>query len=144
MSHPGNSQTQQAAEHVMIEWLAAELGISLATQKLDLDNGSWLQIDGVSIDPPVLVEAWAHQGKPKSAQRNKVAADALKLSFAGKALGTDPRLILLFADEEAAAEFRSSSWRASAIADMGIEVTVAEIGRELRSEIRDAQQKQYR
>ncbi len=39
-------------------------------------NSNWLTVDGLSWDPPVLMEAWAHIGAPKSAQKAKVMLDA--------------------------------------------------------------------
>ena len=55
-------------------------------------------MDGGTDDPenPLLVEAWAHQGPPKPAQRAKVLTDAFKLSFAATLHGRRPRLLLLF------------------------------------------------
>ena len=128
----------------MMQWLEEDLGINLSPERLDLGESTWVQIDGVSHDPPVLVEAWAHQGKAKSAQRNKGAADALKLSIAKSALSGGSRLILLFADHDAASEFKGSSWRATAIADLGVEVVVANIPDSVKSEIHEAQSIQYR
>ena len=67
-----------------------------------------LAVDGVSDDPPICCEAWAHQGPPKAAQRAKVAKDVLKLTFLASLASTPPRLILLFSDEAACAPFRKS------------------------------------
>ncbi len=128
----------------MLQLLSEELGVDLAPRRVEIEDGAWVQIDGVSDDPPILVEAWAHQGKAKSAQRNKVATDALKLLTAATAFAVRPRLILLFADEVAAAEFRGSSWRAQALRNHNIEIRVADIPSDLRDSITEAQVIQYR
>jgi hypothetical protein len=94
---------------------------------------------------PLLVEAWAHQGPPKPAQRAKVLTDAFTLSFAATLHGRRPRLLLLFSDEQAAAPFRSPrSWPAAALREAGIEVLVVDLPKEERARIREAQRRQYR
>ena len=142
--HPGSSHIQQAAESVMIGLLGEQLGATLTSGHLQLEDGVVVQVDGVSLDPPILVEAWARQGKPHGAQLHKIASDALKLSAAGPAIGPRTRLILLFADEQAAAPFRPGSWRGSAIRRLGIDVLLVEIPTELRNQITEAQRRQYR
>jgi hypothetical protein len=104
-------------------------------------------VDGGTDDPdaPLLVEAWAHQGPPKPAQKAKVLTDAFKLSFAATLVSLRPRLILLFSDDTAAAPFRSSrTWSAAAIQQAGIEVMVVNLPEEERTAIRQAQKRQYR
>lgn len=142
--HPSNSQIQQKAERVMIDSLAARLGIALESRAIDLGDGSRVQIDGFSQAPPVLVEASARQGLPRGAQFHKIASDALKLHAADVSLGLDARKILLFADESAATPFRGNTWRGAAIASLGVEVIVIDIPSELREQIRAAQRRQYR
>ena len=104
-----------------------------------------IEVDGVAEDRSVLVEAWAHQGSPKSAQKMKVMNDAFKLIAASRLFEPAiPRLILLFADEDAARPFQSNSWRASALAALGIEVVVAELPADVRDSIVAAQRRQFR
>jgi hypothetical protein len=110
-------------------------------------GGGRLEVDGGTDDPKntLLVEAWAHQGPPKPAQRAKVLTDAFKLSFAATLLARRPRLFLLFSDKEAAAPFRSPrTCPAAAIQEAGIEVIVVDLPDEERARIRDAQRRQYR
>lgn len=104
-----------------------------------------VEFDGMSKDPPIVVEAWAHQGKPKSAQKNKVMTDALKMVWASRRLvAQDARKILLLADDEAASHFRGNSWMASALRDLGVDVEVVELPNELREAVLRAQERQYR
>ena len=75
---PGHSEEQREAEGVMLELLSARLGVKLQPQSIHLPSGVRLEVDGACDDPPILCEAWAHQGAAKSAQRDKVAKDILK------------------------------------------------------------------
>ena len=69
---PGNSRTQQDAETVIVSLVGELLGLRLRPKRIQLEDRTRVEIDGVSEDPPVLCEAWAHQGPPKAAQQNKV------------------------------------------------------------------------
>ena len=116
VARAGDSRVQRDVEPMMIAWLGKRLGVELAPRRLDFADGSFIRVDGASLDPLVLCEAWAHQGPPKSAQKFKVMNDALKLVAARKLFpDRTARLIMLFADHSAAAPFRKGSWRASAL-----------------------------
>ncbi|MDP3983876.1 MAG: hypothetical protein Q8Q52_02570, partial [Acidimicrobiia bacterium] len=103
------------------------------------------EVDGFSASPPVLVEVWAHIGVPKSAQKHKVLADALKLVWIDRRyLASRSRKVILFADAAAAAHFQGRSWMAAALRDLGIELLVEELPQETRQRVLAAQQRQYR
>lgn len=140
---PGDSQEQRDAEAVLIAALSARLGVALAPRELRFDNGVRVKLDAASDDLSILVEAWAHQGVVKSAQRNKVLTDAFKLAFTSRALGGDRRLILLLSDDAAAKKF-AGGWPAAALREFGVTVEVVEIDEETRRRIRAAQDRQYR
>jgi hypothetical protein len=116
---PGSSLEQQEAEELIIGLLAKALGVPLTKKRFELPAG--LEIDGCCESPRILCEAWAHIGTPKSAQKNKVMADAMKLLFAVSLALGNQRLILAFADESAASHFRGDSWMAQALKEKGIE-----------------------
>ncbi len=141
---PGDSQAQRDAESVMVAILADKLGIPLAPRRVDLGEGRRVEIDAVDAEHSVLCEAWAHQGAPKSAQRNKVLTDAFKLAFTARMLGGSPRLILLLSDEAAAAPFRGRSWYAAALETFGVEVHVVDLPADVREKVQEAQVKQFR
>jgi hypothetical protein len=141
--HPGDSRVQRDAEILMLDWLAQELGVEVHPRRVEVGDG-YLEIDGVSDDSRVLVEAWAHQGPPKAAQKAKVTNDAFKLLAARRLLDGGARLILLLADEAAARPFVAGTWRAAALQEAGIEVLVAELPDQVRELIRAAQARQYR
>lgn len=104
-----------------------------------------VEVDGVDEGQTVLVEVWAHQGPPKSAQKHKVVADVLKLLHLAGTLPTRPRLVLCFCDEEVARHFTTArSWAAHALAGFGVEVVVVDLPPEVAAGIVAAQRRQYR
>jgi hypothetical protein len=142
-THPGDSREQREAEDVMIRALARQLGVSLTPTAFKTPGGETVHVDGAAQKPFILCEAWAHQGRSKSAQRSKVLADALKLLFVERIVGQPADKILLLACDEAAARFRSG-WAAEALAAVGIRLEVVCLPEQRRQQIRLAQQRQFR
>ncbi|MER6590370.1 hypothetical protein ABT214_00575 [Micromonospora purpureochromogenes] len=141
----GDSSVQRHAESVMLGLLGVRLGCALSPRRFVLEDGSRVEVDGADENLTVLVEAWAHQGPPKSAQKHKVLADAFRLMFVASSLPTPPRLVLCLSDPEAAHHFTTArSWAATALREFGVEVEVVEVPTEVRSQILAAQQRQYR
>lgn len=141
----GDSSTQRKAEAVMLRLLGKRLGVSLAPRRFEFPQGFRVEIDGADHLTTVLVEVWAHQGAPKSAQKHKVLADALRLLFVASTLPTTPRLILCLSDPAAAHHFTSArSWAAAALQNFGVDVEVVNLPDDLRAEIAAAQTRQYR
>jgi len=140
----GDSRVQREAEAVMVSALGLLIGTVLVPRTVVFADGSRVELDAFSEDPLIAAEVWAHQGPPKSAQRNKVLADALKLHHVARTLGGQPRLVLCFSDDEAAAPFHGRSWYSGALRDLGIEVSVVPLPDEWRQRILLAQKAQYR
>ncbi len=132
----------------MLKLLSARLGVKLQPRAIRLPSGVRLVVDGACDDPPILCEAWAHQGEAKSAQRDKVAKDILKLLIlkeaAREAGDPMPRLILLFGNAAAARVCSGRSWRAEAVRQFGIDVEVVELPDETRLAVMQAQVRQFR
>ena len=84
--HPGDSAEQRKTGEWLRERASEELGVPLREHRISLERGWYLELDGFCESPPILCEIWAHVGRPKSAQKNKVMKDALKLLFARKRL----------------------------------------------------------
>jgi len=143
---PGSSREQRDAERVMLDLLGQQLGRELNPAKLAVPSGERAEVDGADADRSVLVECWAHQGPPKSAQRHKVLADAFKLSWVSTTMYPKPRLILCLSDPLAAAPFLpgARSWAARAFQDLGITISVVDMPAELRQDLLQAQRRQYR
>lgn len=146
MGHEAGDSTEQRSAEPEILRLVGELnGATLNKRRIELPEGGWLEVDGASDSPAILCEAWAHQGKAKSAQKNKVMTDALKLLYARSLLhGDSARMILAFADDAAAAHFRGESWMARALEALGVETVVVDLPAKSRETIRAAQRRQYR
>ena len=144
----GDSVEQRRAERLMLDLLERQLNCRLERPwRRSLPSGGRLEVDGGTDDPEnaLLVEAWAHQGPPKPAQRAKVLTDAFKLSFAATLLARRPRLLLLFSDKEAAGPLRLPRPRPAAERQKAkSEVVLVDPPGEERARIRDAQRRQYR
>jgi hypothetical protein len=141
----GDSTAQRRAETVMIEELGRRIGVRLSPRRFDLDGGVRVEVDGADAQLTVLAEAWAHQGAPKSAQKHKVLADALRLLFVATTLPTSPRLILCLSDEAAAHHFTAArSWAAAALREFAVDVEIVDLPDEHRLAVLAAQVDQYR
>jgi hypothetical protein len=133
-----DSEEQRFAEVEILKAVSSRHGVELqpATR-----NG--MAFDGFSVDPPYLVEVWAHQGSPKPAQKNKVLADALKLQFADRSI-FDGRAakILALASEDAARPFREGTWMAGALEALGIAIEVVALPESLVTRLTAVQRRQ--
>jgi hypothetical protein len=129
----------------MLELLGERLGVSLKPRRILLENGIRVEVDGADEELTVLVEAWAHQGPPKAAQKHKVLADVLKLLYVAAPRPVAPRLVLCLCDPEAARHFTiARSWAAHALRNFAIEVSVVELPADVKAAVIAAQQRQYR
>lgn len=55
---PGDSQEQRDAERLLVQGVADALGVNLSKQRRKTVGGSLVEFDGLSDNPPVVVEAW--------------------------------------------------------------------------------------
>ncbi len=141
MTHQSDSHEQRRAEPLILAGVSAVVGVELAPRSLRLAGGARVDVDGVAPDESVLVEIFAHQGRLRGAQFHKVARDALKLITLGRTR-TGCRLIVAFADSDAAACVSARSWLAEALRTWGVEVFVVEIDEDVRAGLRSAQVRQ--
>ena len=130
----------------MLDLLSQQLARKLSPAKLAVPSGERVEVDGADADRSILVECWAHQGPPKSAQRHKVLADALKLTWISTTMYPNARLILCLSDPLAAAPFQpgARSWAARAFQDLGVTISVVNLPADLRQDLLQAQRRQYR
>jgi hypothetical protein len=142
----GSSREQRDAERVMLDLVGPRLGVALEPATITVPSGARVEVDGADVGRTVLVECWAHQGPPKSAQRHKVLSDALKLTWISTTIYPRPRLVLCMSDPLAAAPFQSTarSWAARALQDLGITISVVELPADVRHMVELAQERQYR
>ncbi len=130
----------------MLDLLGSQLGQDLYPATITIPSGERVEVDGADAARSVVVECWAHQGPPKSAQRHKVLADAFKLAWISSTLYPRPDLVLCLSDPLAAAPFLPGgrSWAARAFQDLGISVSVVMLPEALRQRVLEAQRRQYR
>jgi hypothetical protein len=138
---PGTARVHQAAERLIIEHLSGLLGTRLEPKQLALPGGSKINVDGVSVDETVLVEAFAHQGSLKGGQKQKIAVDAFKLVTLAAGREPKPRLILALADD--AAKAGVGGWLAEALESWNVEVVVAPLDATVKQGIATAQKDLY-
>ena len=139
--HVSDSAIQRAAENVILERVSRLLGVTVMPTVLVLAGGARVEVDGASAHLSVLLEVFARQGALKGGQQKKVCQDALKLITLGRH-HPRARLLLVFADGQAAAYATTGTWVAEALATWEVEVLVVDVGEELRAQIRQAQHRQ--
>jgi len=146
--HPSASDVQQVAEKELLRTVEIELQRELGDSRVHLETGCPLgkiraEVDEYCEEPPIMCEIWAHLGSPKGAQYGKVMMDALKMIFIEKHLDRKFKKILVFADEKALKPFCDSHrWQAKCLRDFDIECKVAELQRETRERLQEAQKQQ--
>jgi hypothetical protein len=141
------SDVQQLAEQLMVSEFSRRLGRELGRATIPIGQNK-VTVDGFHRDENrvTLVEAWAHVGKAKSAQRNKVLSGMLKLAFVSSALRRSyPTLKveshLVFADLSAANVVNGNGGAALA-AKFGIAMQVIALPKEVINTIKEAQRRQ--
>lgn len=141
-SHQSDSAVQQGAERAILDALAVELGVDLPSAgPLSLSGGVRIQLDAMTEDKTVAVEAYARQGKLKGGQLKKIAQDVLKLALLRREEPyADTRLIIVFASEEARSSI--TGWLKHAAEVFEVELHVVELHPGLRADIEAVQQKQ--
>jgi hypothetical protein len=141
---PGDSAEQHLAEIHMLDAAGHVLGVKLRSRRFSLANGTKVEVDGFSESPPTLVEAWAHQGVPKPAQKAKVTNDAFKLLWIERRFFPQVavRKALVLSDELAAAHFRGGGRAASALETFGVHVIVVDLPDHIRRGVMEAQRRQ--
>lgn len=141
---PGHSTEQREAEKCLVDNFSKKVGVKLTKRRFLLQEGSWVEVDGFCQSPLILCEAWAHIGAPKSAQKDKVMADAFKSLFVNTIVKGMGKRILLFGGHKAAAHFAGKSWMAQCLRKHNIMVEVMDLPSELRTKVLRAQERQYR
>ncbi len=139
--HQSDSSAQRNAEHLIREEVATRVEIELKARSVEFASGAVVNVDGVADDESVFVEIFAHHGPLKGGQRHKIATDALKLITIGRSRPA-AKLIIAFADDEAAAYAAKGTWLSEALITWNIDVLVVDIDPAVRDGIRAAQVRQ--
>ena len=132
----------------MVAEFSRQLGRDLGQATIPIGKTS-VTVDGFHKNETrvTLVEAWAHIGKAKPAQRNKVLGDMLKLALVTSALRRSyPRLqvesYLIFADVAAANVVNGRGWASLAAKEFGIVPGVIPLPDNVIVTIKEAQRRQ--
>ena len=143
--HKSSSHIQMQAEDMIFHKVEHILGMKLEkNKKLYLtDNAfTYIQPDFYSEADNVIGEIFAHIGKPKKAQDNKIANDILKMLLLEKTTGRQFRKIIAVCDDLERKKLQGQSVLAESIRQFGIEIIKIEIDDTLRNMILNAQKRQ--
>ena len=142
------SDVQQLAEQLMVSEFSRQLGKEFGKATIPIGKAK-VTVDGFhkSGNGVTLVEAWAHVGKAKAAQRNKVLSDMLKLALVTSVLRRSyPTLnmesYLVFADSTAAKVVNGKGWASLAAKEFGVATRVIALSNDVIDTIKVAQRKQ--
>lgn len=144
-SKKSSSMEQSHAEEIIFALVEKTLNMRLEKNpKLYLSNNeyTYIQPDFFSADNYIIGEIFAHIGKPKKAQDNKIANDILKMLLLEKIAKRSYRKIVVVCDEAEKKKLKGDSALAESIRQFGIEILYIKISDELRKEILNAQERQ--
>ena len=140
-SQKSSSMEQIHAEEKIFVLVEKELNIQLEKNpKLYLSNNeyTYIQPDFYSAEHCVIGEIFAHIGKPKKAQDNKIANDILKMLLLEKISGRYYRKIIVVCDEVEERKLKGYSALSESVRQFGIEILHIQIDDILRKEILNA------
>ena len=143
--HKSSSHIQAKAEEVIFSQIEKLFNIRFEkNKKLYLaDNAfTYMQPDFYSEEQLIVGEIFAHIGKPKKAQDNKVANDILKMLLLEKTTGKQYRKIIVVCDTTEKKKLEGKSVLAESIRQFGIEILYIEIDTNMKQQIMDAQELQ--
>lgn len=144
-AHKSSSHVQVQVEEVIFHKVEELLNLKFEkNKKIYLaDNAfTYMQPDFYSAEDCVVGEIFAHIGKPKKAQDNKIANDILKMLLLEKKTGKQYRKIIVVCDMAEKKKLEGQSVLAESIRQFGIEVLYVEIGEDLQKQILKAQELQ--
>ena len=140
-----SSIEQMCAEEKIFSLVEKALNVPLEKNpKLYLANNeyTYIQPDFYSAERCIIGEIFAHVGKPKKAQDNKIANDILKMLLLEKISGKHYRKIIVVCDELEEKKLKGFSALSESIRQFGIEIMYMQIDEQLRQEIIKAQERQ--
>lgn len=141
--HLSDSAAWIQAEAFMIDWLRRERGLHLMqNHRMTVSGGTTVAVDGVSLDPPILCEAYGRLGRVAGTTLAKACQDAFKMVWLREVHLPDARLILLIANEELEKRLtQGKGWRVAMLRSHGVEVIRAELSDDQLAVIREAEKR---
>lgn len=141
-SEQSNSFEQQMAEQIIFEKVQNWLNKNLKENAKVLVGKTYMQPDFYSKEDGIIGEIFAHIGKPKKGQDNKVANDILKMLLLEKLEKRTYRKIIVVCDEQEMKKITGTSVLAECIRQFDIEVKMINIETDLRTMLIAAQKRQ--
>jgi hypothetical protein len=144
-SQKSSSIEQMRAEEKIFVLVEKSLKIHLEKNpKLYLANNKYtcIQPDFYSAEHYVIGEIFAHIGKPKKSQDNKISHDILKMLLLEKSTGKTYRKILAVCDEQEWKKLTGKSVLAESIRQFDIEVLLIPIEDSLKRRLLETQIRQ--
>lgn len=118
-----SSVEQQNAEVLIADIVEKWLGCAAERNcKVFLENGVHIEPDLYSEENKIVGEIYAHIGKLKGNQPDKIAQDILKMLLLEKVKGTSYRKIIVIVDETVEKQLSGKSYLAESIRQFGVEV----------------------
>lgn len=137
--HLSDSTAWREAETFMIEWLRGEHGIDLKQGEKLVFDGVSVEVDGISLDPPVLCEVYGRLGAVAGTTMAKVSQDAFKMVWLRDTYMPDARVIVLIANRDLERRFtEGKGWRPAMFRANRVEVICAELTDEQRTSLVEA------
>ena len=143
--HKSSSHVQMQAEELIFKKVENILNLKLEKNKkiyLADNKYTYIQPDFYSSEKSIIGEIFAHIGKPKKAQDNKIANDVLKMLLLEKTTGKEFRKIIAVCDEAEKKKLQGDSVLAESIRQFDIEIMFIEIDEHIREQILEAQKLQ--
>lgn len=137
-----SSIEQQMAEQIIFQKVNEWLGVELIENAKIFVGKTFMQPDFYSKSDGIIGEIFAHIGKPKKAQDNKIANDILKMLLLEKLEGKTYRKIIVVCDENEVKKLEGTSVLAECIRQFDVEVKMIDIETDLRDTLIAAQKRQ--
>lgn len=137
-----NSIEQQMVEQIIFEKVEHWLDKDLKENAKILVGKTYMQPDFYSKEEGIIGEIFAHIGKPKKGQDNKIANDILKMLLLEKIEKRIYRKIIVVCDEQEMKKITGTSVLAECIRQFDIEVKMIDIETDLRTMLITAQKRQ--
>lgn len=144
-SHKSSSHVQMQAEEQIFLKVEELLDIRLEkNRKIYLAHNAftYIQPDFYSEESRIIGEIFAHIGKPKKAQDNKIANDVLKMLLLEKITGQQYRKMIVVCDAAEQKKLYGQSALAESIRQFGIEIMYIELDEDMREQVIKAQELQ--
>lgn len=119
--HTAISTSQILAETEMRSILSSQFGVVLLADRVQLGDGSSVQIDGYNQASKLFIEIYSRQGPLLDGQKKKVSRDILKLAML-KSEDPTRNVIFCYANDVLSKHLNNGSWLAQAAKIFGVEL----------------------